>query len=623
MPKLRGDDSTEEDPRGFEWYFLDRQIRPQSDLLFQNDEPLYLIEFMRGGNEFFTAGKDSIVRWHNTSTGNVDRRLDTRQKEINGVSYNPAGTLFATAGEDGTVKIWNVADLSLLHSINVYNGVCGWARFLDDDKILTGGFGKAHHLYNAASGQLLREYTTPNGELAAKPRSWNAHLSVAGDRFWTTENDASGKYRGVYEWNVETGEAREISKDFQLCNLLTDNSEKYLFVNTVYGQIRILDVQSGDEVRSLQLANELEAMTLSPDESSLAIGDNNGQIHLLSLALNTPEAIFTPEVAPIIRVHKGTVYEVAFAPDGKSLYSVGRDGSVQRTLPTVPAQPLRELVGLSRHWCIPIPDSKYVLVFAAAPLSIREPATGRIIRRFSSFHYQEATISSDGTLIAAASPDRLEIWNAAKGELINSLNHRRQRSWLKFSANNARLSAITSDENGRGIDIVNIRDGMSESNLVADGATWAYTCCDDGVVAYLGPQAQVVCWNAQDRTVRWKTKPFRGRYFVAGMSPDMKSLLVRDGRIVTLLDCATGDARYMVPCDYPISSLAFTADGKSFAVGGKNGELSVWHSSTGHHLFNVANLGTAIESIQPLGDGFLTSTQRVKDGRSERVWFEF
>jgi hypothetical protein len=69
--------------------------------------------------------------------------------------------------------------------------------------------------------------------------------------------------------------------------------------------------------------------------------------------------------------------------------------------------------------------------------------------------------------------------------------------------------------------------------------------------------------------------------------------------------------------------LNFMGDGRSFVVGGENGQLSVWHADTGQPLFEIANVGTAIDSIQPLKNGFLASTKRVKDGRTELEWLEF
>lgn len=74
------------------------------------------------------------------------------------------------------------------------------------------------------------------------------------------------------------------------------------------------------------------------------------------------------------------------------------------------------------------------------------------------------------------------------------------------------------------------------------------------------------------------------------------------------------------PCAFPIKALSFMSDSRSFVVGGPQGQLSVATTTTGQPLFEIANIGTGIESVQPLEKAFLVSTKRVKDGRTELVW---
>ena len=289
QPKTRADGSTEEDLRGFEWYFLDRQTRAPSELTVPKQGALYLIEFMPDGEEFLTAGKDSIVRWHDASTGKSLRSLDTTTREVNCVSYNPSRTLFATAGDDGTVKIWNAADLSLVHSTKVLDDKCLWANFLNDEKVVAGGWSESLQLINAATGQVLREYAAPEATLAKveAPRSWNAYISKTGDQFWTTANSTDEKYRGIYKWNFENGDVQKLSADQGLCNVLLDSSEKYLFANTE-AEVRILDAKTSDEIWSHRHKNQLEAIILSPDERQLIVSDHSGQILIWDLDLNNP-----------------------------------------------------------------------------------------------------------------------------------------------------------------------------------------------------------------------------------------------------------------------------------------------------------------------------------------------
>jgi WD40 repeat protein len=225
QPRTRADGSQEEDLRGFEWYFLDRQTRPQSELLFQNSQSLYVIEFMPDGKEFFTAGKDSIVRWHDTESGRVLRQLDTQQKEINCASYNPSRTIFATAGEDGTAKVWDAESFTLLQTIKLGDGVCYFAKFLNDDSVIANRISGDLKLFNIATGQHLREYklATPKLPKGSVGASSTAYISKAGDRFWTSENWGDNLlYPGFYEWNVKTGKSLKISEDVQICNILSD-----------------------------------------------------------------------------------------------------------------------------------------------------------------------------------------------------------------------------------------------------------------------------------------------------------------------------------------------------------------------------------------------------------------
>ena len=76
--------------------------------------------------------------------------------------------------------------------------------------------------------------------------------------------------------------------------------------------------------------------------------------------------------------------------------------------------------------------------------------------------------------------------------------------------------------------------------------------------------------------------------------------------------------------NHPVNTFAFLANGRSYIVGGPQGQLTIWNAATGQPLFEIANIGAAVYAIQPLENGFLASTRRVKDnGRTEVVWYEF
>jgi WD40 repeat protein len=135
---------------------------------------------------------------------------------------------------------------------------------------------------------------------------------------------------------------------------------------------------------------------------------------------------------------------------------------------------------------------------------------------------------------------------------------------------------------------------------------------------------QLTYWTVPERQIRWETRLTTKNLHKTALSPDRKLLLATlRQRDVRLIECATGAVRCEAPDDYSTGLPAFLGDGRSFVVSGSGGKLSLWHTATGRRLFEVADVGADIESIQPLQQGFLVAARRVKDGRSERMWFEF
>lgn len=626
-PKRTAAGSSFEDLRGFEWYFLDRLTRPQSELLFQNEQALYVIGFTSEGKEFFTAGKDSVVRWHDVKSGKVVRSLSTQQEEVNCISYNPAGTRLATAGDDGTVKIWNTADQSLIRSIKACDGKCFFAKFLDGELIIVGGDGAAHWLINSSTGELLRKYVVPTPGLPTGcfGSTGVACVSKTGKRFWTVEQwSDSLTFQGLYEWDVETGKPRRLTRDRNIRNVFADSSEKFLFISTAEGLICILDAESGDEIQSVRLGTSVRALAMTPDAHQLVVGDDNGQIHVWKLDLSNPSQAVSWETSNKFSVQEGPVSEIGFSPLDDSLVTIGHDGSVRRTRLETPGSAIQELKWLQRRNCVPIPGSKTVA--ATRPLGIYDLNTGKLLKSLSTDHYSGLGVSADGTLIAAGSGSHIGVWKVATGEQVLRLDEKRKWTGsIDFASDNSLLAVHSRDFDSNRMDIVKLPSGEIERLKEPLGSSmWAYFCDHDGLVTYR-PSGQVICLNARDQSLRWESEfSARGGSAVA-ISPDRKLLLVQENRVLTLIDCATGSIRCRTSCDYLVKQAAFTLNQRSFVIGGVQGELSLWHADTGRRLFDIGDLGAVVTDIFGLDDGFLAMVRHPTDGGADYVqrWYQF
>ncbi len=418
---------------------------------------------------------------------------------------------------------------------------------------------------------------------------------------------------------------RKVFSDAGIYEIVTDASEKFLFVCKSAGETLVIDVASGKELFSWRLKDLLEGLAVSPDDQWFVVGDNSGEIHCWKLTLNNAVSVVSTQTPITISVHKGDVYGIAFTANGESVITAGRDGSVRRTSLAGPKESYRELLGMRKVQCFPISGTNGAVAFANTPLDIRNPETGEVVKKFSSVHYLAAAISADGTHIAAASNKSIDVRNMATGKTVLTL--KQERKWVKsleFSPDGSFLIEDSHDGVEERIDVINLRARkVNRYSAHGHASRWAYFCDDDSVVAWLSTPGKLICWKIQDMTVRWETNPLELRCTISAISPDHAHLLVLDRRVLKLINCLTGKVCYRVPCDYQVTSLGFSSDGRVFLVGGEQGQLSLWHAGTGQPLFEVANIGTPVESIQPLDDGFLVSTRRVKDGRTEHVWLEF
>jgi WD40 repeat protein len=89
-------------------------------------EPIYCLAWTPDGKQFATGGLDAAVRLWDAENGNLVREFRAfKEKEfekghragVNSIAFSPDGKLLATAGGDRTVKLWNVADGSVVREL--------------------------------------------------------------------------------------------------------------------------------------------------------------------------------------------------------------------------------------------------------------------------------------------------------------------------------------------------------------------------------------------------------------------------------------------------------------------------------------------------------------------------
>lgn len=109
----------------------------------------------------------AFVAPHNNSNNNNSASVDIAQQGphkagINFIQYAPTGSVFITASQDGSIKVWDAVSGKVIRTIdNAHSGkgVTSATISKNGRYILSGGFDSVGKLWDIGSGKLIHGFT--------------------------------------------------------------------------------------------------------------------------------------------------------------------------------------------------------------------------------------------------------------------------------------------------------------------------------------------------------------------------------------------------------------------------------------------------------------------------------
>jgi WD40 repeat protein len=375
------------------------------------------------------------------------------------------------------------------------------------------------------------------------------------------------------------------------------------------------DVESGKNLGPKEFDGPVMSLAFSPVEEGLvAVGGWDNRVHLLS-------SIAAP---PSLRGHKGSVWSIAFSPDGKRLASGSQDGSV------ILWDISPRLVGHTGYvrgvsfsadsrTLASAGEDKQLLLWdadgrrqSAPPLKDRDE------------NFTSVAFSPDGRLLAAGEGDgTVGLWEAgtwAKLDYAPRLDGEAVMS-VAFSSDGGLVAA--GGLNGT----VAMWDVRSRRMLPLpkehEDAVWKVAFSSTGLLASSDRKGAVVLWDVAGRKKLARVEqPLTGEIQSLAFSPDGRLLAGGcHGRTIYFWDVTARSARLLravvTEQQGPVTSLAFTTDGKTLASGSVDGTVAFWDVGSYRELGRAATRhGGMVWGLAFSPDGKLMAT-----GSSDKTVF--
>ncbi|MGZ8578042.1 MAG: nSTAND1 domain-containing NTPase [Actinomycetota bacterium] len=531
-------------------------------------EAIEEMDFTPDGGSLVTGSYDTtILVWDVSDPRDVPPpgQLGETGEYVWSVDVSPDGRTVASASEDGTIRLWDLADRQQIGPVLAdLEGDALTVAFAPDGGTLLAGNGEGEVVgwdvadrrtivpaFNAHESDVWEIVFDPEGTLVAtassdgRVRVWDAAtLESVGEPFARSADDVRGVLMG------EDGEVVAGDEDGRLLVTSIGSSTRPTGWPARHGQmvdaawgggtlVTLGDDQSmqiwsaGGEPTAVEIAGlsgGAYAIAASPDGSSIAVGNGEGNVSVFSAA--TGDRRLGP-----IRLHEGTVWSLAYSEDGSRLASGGEDGTV-RVLAT---------------------DSGQVL--ATIP-----PADGGIA----------ALLFADDVLLAGAGDGNVRMWNgeALRGELGP---HAGGVTAMAMSAS-GELAIAGRDGIVRLWDIEEGRP-LGDPFAADDNTIWGLAWSPDGRILATASDDEVVdLWDMSSRSLIGSLTPHPSGAVAVVFLDDGRTLVSTSGDgTVRVWDVARA-----APVGGPLTGHDGTSwrvvalPGGRFATTGEDGTVRIW-----------------------------------------------
>jgi eukaryotic-like serine/threonine-protein kinase len=574
--------------QGGEWDFLWRRAKAASRSICRANGPVYFVALSPDERHLVTAGKEAVVRVYNLASTKLLFSIDTHQVEVNGLAFSPDGQTLASAGDDGTIALWQMnwreAKASKLrvikaHPFQVFNVLYS----SDGRTLISAGRDTVIRLWNPTTGEsqgVLKGHRDTAGSIAVHPAGkWIA---------------SAGHDSEILIWDLETRSiVRRVEVTGQPVLSIDFSTDGRLFAaGTSARDIRIWRLPGWEPVKRIELLDDAHCVTFLPDARTLVACDSAGTIRKFPAEAGAagPATAGLPSASlQAWKAHSDEVFKMTICRRTQELITAGRDGCVEAWSLEhgESSKVLRNLKADVEDFQFVSGTNRLALTDGHA-ISLWDPESlsqTRVLGRTDT-SIRCLAVSRDGSTLAAGGLGGVV-------RLYDLNDDGRESEWSVGPTFNVYRIALSPDgrlaaaidrynsEKRDDLYVLNTRTGERLERIRLAACNSACFSPDGRWLLASGPSNAVVVWNVQTQEKVSERPGHQSSINCIQFAPFAPwAATAGDDRLIKIWSTVDWQFQFNLEgARRPICGLAVSADGRTLASCGQEGVLTFWHTA--------------------------------------------